>query len=149
MWKRPISRLPKPIIVASPIDAQLNQRIVDLASTYIEDRWHELRFGEVHIIPIRYEGFSVEVEVYFGDLDPRWIQVELFANSPNSGGDPICILHDPRQGAMAGMVNAFCYQATIPKSPTPNHYTARIRPSHPDANIPGEVQYILWQLVTS
>ncbi|MDX1411745.1 MAG: hypothetical protein R3351_06280, partial [Nitrospirales bacterium] len=108
----------------------------------IKDSWHEMRFGEVHITSSG-KGFSVEVEVYFGDMDPSWIQVELFANS-SKGRNPICI-GMAKQGAMPGMVNAFFYQATIPKSPTPNHYTARLRPFHPEAKIPGEVQYILWQ----
>ena len=108
----------------------------------LKEGWNELRFGDVHVAPSD-EGFSVEVEVFLGDMDPSLIQVELIANS-SKGGDPICI-GMAKQGEMPGMVNAFFYQATIPKSPTPNHYTARLRPSHPEAKIPGEVQFILWQ----
>ncbi len=76
--------------------------------------------------------------------DPDWFQIELFANSPKSG-EPFCIIMT-KEKAMPVMVNAFFYQATIPKSPTPNHYTARLlRPSDPKAKIPGEIQYIPWQ----
>ena len=108
----------------------------------LEESWKQLRFGELLVTPSE-NGFSVEVEVYCRDMDPSLIIVELFSNA-SPGGNSVRIAMT-RIKAIPGMVNAFLYHANLPQSSSPEHYTPRVIPFHPEAIIPLELQNILWQ----
>jgi len=50
-----------------------------------------------------------------------------------------------RQTAIAGAVNGYLFTIDIPSTRPAHHFTPRILPFHPDANIPIEASFILWK----
>jgi starch phosphorylase len=108
----------------------------------LADNWRALRFGDVRVI--RDDGqWQFTVQVYFGDLDPACVAVELYAN-PEANGRPVRIEMN-RTESISGAVNGYLYTATIPTERPADHFTPRIVPFHPHANVPVEETLILWQ----
>ena len=107
----------------------------------VQETWEGLRFGEMHITRLN-SHYTFDVHVYLGDMDPSWINVELYANGEN-GDDSIRITMNQSE-AITGMVNAYLYRCTAPDSRPVEHYTPRIIPFHPCASIPLEISSILW-----
>ena len=83
-----------------------------------------------------------EVQVYFGDLNPDQVKVELFANS--TGEEAPVRLNMISKGPIPGSINGFLYAGDAPKTHPAEYYTPRVVPSHPDARIPLEENHILW-----
>ena len=50
----------------------------------LEQHWANLRFGEVKV-ETKDEQHVFEVQVYLDDLDPKAVQVELYADGVNGG----------------------------------------------------------------
>lgn len=88
------------------------------------------------------ESYSFEVEVFFGDLDPGVIRVELYAEGQSE--HPSCRIPLQVKGPVSGFVNAYGYNGEAPASRPANHYTPRIVPFHPHAAVPLECGEILW-----
>lgn len=108
----------------------------------VSENWHSLRFGEVRVIQSG-ETWHVEAPVYFGELDPSFVRVELYAD-PCGDDSPTRIVMD-RVGAIPGSVNGYLFKAKAPATRPAEHYTARIAPFHPEALIPIEDGHILWK----
>jgi starch phosphorylase len=108
----------------------------------LEQRWSELRFGSVQVQ--RGEAsWIIQVPVHLGALDPAFVRVELYAEAwkdqsricqPLVRGKP---LPDGDDG--------YLYYGSVPASRPVEHFTPRIIPMHPSAQVPLEARYILWQ----
>jgi glycogen phosphorylase len=107
----------------------------------LEDRWTGLRFGglEVHEEDGHY---TFDVEVLLNGLDPRFLQVQLFAESQN-GTEPE--VHPMERRKEARNPAAACpYRVRIPVKRPAGEYTPRIIPAFEGAFVPIEAGYILW-----
>ncbi|HEB67171.1 MAG TPA: alpha-glucan family phosphorylase [Gammaproteobacteria bacterium] len=109
----------------------------------IETHWPAIHFGNVQIRSDERE-FHFEAQVYLDDLDPDAVRVELYAEPLPGHTDPE---RHPltRREQLAGAVNGWRYDATIPAQRPVGDYTVRIIPWHPEAIVPLECTPILWQ----
>jgi starch phosphorylase len=104
--------------------------------------WPETRFGDLRVEP-QGSDRRVTVPVYLGDLDPKGVRVELYANPLNGG--------PPERHAMEGgrtsddARGGYEYSVTISSARPIGDYTPRLIPHHPMASVPLEAPEILWQ----
>jgi starch phosphorylase len=85
----------------------------------------------------------VTVRVHLGDLDPRAVGVELYADPGNDGQPerhPMSLIREPDDAS-----GAYEYSVSISGARALGDYTPRLVPRHPDAAIPLEAAQILWQ----
>jgi starch phosphorylase len=84
-----------------------------------------------------------DVQVYLNDLDPKTVQVELYADGVN-GGSPVRQemknLHP-----LAGATGGYLYSAAVSSARPPADYTPRAIPHCDGASVPLEGAHILWQ----
>ena len=108
----------------------------------LEQKWESVGFGEV-----RYETsdnqHKFDVQVYFKDLDPGTIKVELFANGIN--GEPATVLQMIQGLKSDGLANGYHYNASVSATRPTSDYTARVIPYLPNISVPLEIPRILWQ----
>jgi starch phosphorylase len=107
----------------------------------LEQKWAELRFGEVKL-ETHGERHIFEVEVYLYGLGPKAVRVELYADGFN-GGDAVRqeMVRAPQRAAARGYV----YKASVPATRPATDYTARVTPYYPGVAVPLEATHILWQ----
>ncbi|HXY21818.1 MAG TPA: alpha-glucan family phosphorylase [Burkholderiaceae bacterium] len=104
--------------------------------------WREVHFGRCSVEQ-RADAWSFEVQVYFGEIEPDWVMVELCADAAPEG--PPVRQMMVRGSAIAGAMNGFVFRANVPASRPQWHYTPRVTAFHPEAQIPLESALILWQ----
>jgi starch phosphorylase len=108
----------------------------------LEQKWAGLRFGQLGV-ETKGQQRVFSVQVYLDGLDPRAVQVELYADAVH-GGNP------ERQemklvGPLAGAMGGYDYSAAVSVARPPNDYTARVIPHCNGVVIPLEDARILWQ----
>lgn len=108
----------------------------------LEQKWAALRFGEV-TFETKGKQHLYAVRVFFKDLDPMTVRVELYAKGIN-GGVPV------RQEMMCARVAADApgwaiYNAAVSGDRPPDDYTARLIPHCHGVAVPLENSRILWQ----
>ncbi len=110
--------------------------------TTVEQYWPQVHFGEV-MVERRKDGWEFKTQVYFGELDPAFVRVEIYAD-PLGDADVLC-QEMTRGGRLPGTVNGYTFRALV-MSPRPSdHFSLRVVPAHPEAVVPLENQLILWQ----
>jgi starch phosphorylase len=107
----------------------------------IEQNWSKLRFGEVKVESDE-EKHTFEVQVYFGDLDPDAVRVELYANGID-GAAPI--RQEMTRGQRLAGGNSYLYNGQVQATRPASEYTPRVIPSRPGVSVPLEASQILWQ----
>ncbi len=108
----------------------------------LEQHWAALRFGEVTSLTDG-DQLVFETQVYFGDLDPQFVRVELYADGLND-----CVperVEMKRMGQLVGAINAYAYRAAVPASRPAKDYTPRVIAHREGVAIPLENALILWQ----
>jgi starch phosphorylase len=108
----------------------------------LEQKWDSIRFGEVRFTTIGSQ-YKFEVEIYFNDLDPDALKVELFANGIN--GEPPLVHEMIRTSKSDGLANVYNYTASIAITRPALNYTARVIPYFPNVSVPLEISKIKWQ----
>jgi glycogen phosphorylase len=103
--------------------------------------WSSLRFGSV-TSEQQGDEHLFRVQLYFDELDPEALQVELYAEG-QAGGDPVRQRMD-RGEPLTGPGKGFLYTARVPASRPATDYAARVIPQHVGASIPLEAPWILW-----
>ncbi|MEO6848161.1 MAG: alpha-glucan family phosphorylase [Chthoniobacterales bacterium] len=107
----------------------------------IKQKWSTLHFGEVKVTTNGNQ-HTFEVQVYFGDLDPEAVCVELYADG--DGKPPV--RQEMKWGQnLPGTANSYSFSATVPAASPATDYTARVIPHYESAAIPLEESNILWQ----
>jgi starch phosphorylase len=108
----------------------------------LDQQWATLRFGSWNVVSG--EGRHMfEVEVYPGNLDPKNVRVELYADGRNGG--------EPEQQEMklirllAGAPGGYVYGAAASATRPASDYTARVIPHRDGVAVPLEDARILWQ----
>jgi starch phosphorylase len=108
----------------------------------LEQKWDLMRFGEVKFETMNRQ-HKFEVQVYFNELDPDMIEVQLFANGMN-GEDPI-IQKLVRGKKTEGKNNGYFYNASVASTRPVTDFTPRIIPNFQGVSVPLETNLILWQ----
>ena len=112
-------------------------------SMQLTDGWRTIRFGDMHVTKADLL-WHFEVQVYLGDIEPNQILVELYAEAMNDQDRPTRLVMQ-RQADIPGAVNGYLYAVDCPSSRPAEHFTPRIVPFHPEAQVPLEVSLILWK----
>jgi glycogen phosphorylase len=122
-------------------EGAIGKQMVDWRHT-LDQKWAALRFGEMKV-NTKGGQHIFEIQVYLNDLDPRTVQVELYADGAN-GGDPV------RQEMknvlqLPGVSGGYVYSAAAPAARPSAEYTTRLIPRCNGVAIPLEDARILWQ----
>ena len=108
----------------------------------LNEKWLGLRFGDVKVHTNAAEHIF-EAEVYFNDLDPTAVRVELYADGIN-GSRPIREeMTSVRR--LTGESQGAIYRASVAAARFSTDYTVRIIPHCTGVAVPLEVDLILWQ----
>ena len=108
----------------------------------LEKEWSGVLFGEVKV-ETGGEEHLFDAQVYFNDLDPNAVRVELYADGIN--GDRPVRQEMKRTSQLAGTDGGYVYRAQVPGTRPPSDYTARVTPHCGGVAIPLEEARILWQ----
>lgn len=104
--------------------------------------WQNIHFGPLEVESDQ-EHHRFTIPVYLGAIPPEAVRVEIYADPPKSRQapwHPAMVPQHPLHGALGG----FLYSGQAPASRPREHYTIRIIPHHPEANVPLECNLILW-----
>ncbi len=104
--------------------------------------WSGIHFGAVARRTME-NRHLFEAQVYLDDAPPEAVAVEMYADATD--GHPQEIHPMEPVETLAGAVNGYLYQGVVAAQRPLDHYTMRIRPFHPDANVPLEEWHILWE----
>ena len=108
----------------------------------LHQQWTSIHFGELKV-ETRNKQHQFEVQVYFDDMDPKLVQVELYADGVN-GGEPE--RQAMKQGKpLVGDGRGFVYILILSANRSASDYTPRVIPNYESVAIPLEVGQILWQ----
>jgi starch phosphorylase len=105
--------------------------------------WKGIRFGDVQVTRLD-PHWHFEAQVYFGDVEPDHVRVELYADPVNEFERPTRIVMR-RQDAIPGAVKGFLFLADCPSSSPAHRFTPRVVPFHPETSMPLEESLILWK----
>lgn len=103
--------------------------------------WHRVHFGNVSWT-VSGDQMTCSVQAYLDGLEADDVAVELYAEA--SGTRPQRTIRLRRDQPLEGAVSAYAYAGTVPGDRSPEDYTARIIPAHPEARVPLEAPLILW-----
>jgi len=106
----------------------------------LETHWQKLHFGRLDV-QSGDEYYTVTVTVYLDELDPKAVQVQLYAEPQSNEGSEIYVME---VAEAAGTANSYLYRVRIPALRPVEHYTPRIIPYFDGATVPLEVRQILW-----
>ena len=108
----------------------------------LEQKWSALRFGEVKVETSGGQ-HVFDISVYFGELDPNAIRVELYADG--APGSDWVRQETTRVRQLVGAVGGYLYKASVPATRPATDYTARMIPNHDGVSVPLGIARILWQ----
>ena len=103
--------------------------------------WPALRFSTA-TVQQQGEQYLFQVQVFFDEMNPDAIRVELYADAENDAGPVTQTM--TRGERLAGTGNGFTFTAVIPTNRPAADYTPRLVPKHLGALVPLEAPYILW-----
>ena len=108
----------------------------------LEAKWAAMRFGHLKV-ETKGDQHVFEVQVYFKDLDPKAVRVELYADGVN-GGPPVR-QEMKRVRELGGESHGCLYSVAVSAARPPADHTARVMPHYEGVAIPLEDSQILWQ----
>jgi len=108
----------------------------------LEKKWDTMHFGEVIVKTIDNQ-HKVDVQVYFNELNPDTVQIELFAKGIN-GESPV-IQKMSRGTKLEGTSNGYHYNTSVAATRPESDYTVRAIPYFQNVSAPLEISRILWQ----
>ncbi len=108
----------------------------------LQAQWAALRFGDVTVETAGGQHVFA-AQVHLGDLDPKAVRVELYAEGEGDG-DPFR-QEMSRAGRLPGAAGGFLYRASAPATRPATDYTPRMIPSCAGVAVPLEAAAILWQ----
>jgi alpha-glucan phosphorylases len=117
------------------------KQIADLLHI-LAQKWGSLHFGEVKFESVDQYN-KIDAQIFFGDLDPDTLQVELFANGID-GNDPE-VQKMSRGTKIEGSDNAYYYTGSVTSRRPATDYTPRVIPNLTGVSVPLETNLILWQ----
>jgi starch phosphorylase len=119
----------------------LGRQIVDWRH-HLATHWDSLSFGEVKVETAG-DLHLFEVQVHLGAVDPKAVQVELYAEAIGDVVPSLQVMRRARQ--IPGASSSYVYSAAVPASRSAADYTARVLPHCNGVAIPLEDSRIRWQ----
>ena len=107
----------------------------------LNNKWATLHFGQAKVATSG-DRHVFEVQIYFGELDPNTVRVELYADV---NGEPPFRQEMQRGQQLVGAVNGYDFNTAVSAARPATDYTARVVPRHDGVAIPLEAAQILWQ----
>ncbi len=107
----------------------------------LQEKWDSICFGEVKIATSE-EQHVFDVQVYFNDVNPDTVRVELFAEGMN--GEAPQITNMERGKKSEGAANGYHFVASVNSTRPATDYTPRVIPNLPGVSVPLETALILW-----
>jgi starch phosphorylase len=107
----------------------------------LEQCWGDLRFGVSETTGAPPGPYRFGVKLDLGNLNPSFVRVELYAEGKTRGDPPERITME--RGTLAGGTIQFTATVTTERAIT--DFTPRALPYHPEANLPLESPFVLWQ----
>jgi starch phosphorylase len=86
---------------------------------------------------------TVTVPVHLGAIPPDAVQVELYADG--EGAEPPLVVRMEAVDIVHAAPRTAIYGATVTTSRPAAHFTPRVVPYHPEAQLPMELPLIAWQ----
>jgi starch phosphorylase len=108
----------------------------------LDQKWAALHFGKIKI-ETRGEYHLFEVQVYFHNLDPKSVRVEIYAEGMIN--DPPLRQEMTLLRQLVGSSGGYVYCMAVSASRPSTDYTARLIPCCDGMSIPLEEKRILWQ----
>lgn len=108
----------------------------------LQENWDSMYFGEIKIATSE-KKHVFDVQVYFNDINPDTVRVELFAEGMN-GEDPM-ITKMKRSKKSEGKVSGYHYTASVNSTRSAMDFTPRVIPKLPGLSVPLETALILWK----
>ncbi|MBV9569762.1 MAG: alpha-glucan family phosphorylase [Alphaproteobacteria bacterium] len=87
--------------------------------------------------------WRVSVPVFLGEIPPKSVQVQLFANVNGEKPAEAVVLHQEHK--IPGALNGYIYAGEVPVTRPADDYTVRIVPFRDGVQIPAELPLIAWQ----
>ena len=84
-----------------------------------------------------------EVQIYFNDINPDNVQVELFSNGMD--GKASLVQKMKRGRALEGESTGYQYHASVSANRSASDFTARAIPFIPTVSVTLEISKILWE----
>jgi starch phosphorylase len=119
----------------------VGKQIVDWRH-HLDAHWTSLNFGEVKVQTIG-ERHVFEVQVHLGAVDPKAVQVELYAEAISDGAPSQQVMKRARQ--IPGASSSYVYSAAVSASRAAADYTTRVIAHRTGVAIPLEDSRIRWQ----
>ena len=108
----------------------------------LEKNWVSLRLGDL-TVESREGKHVFAIPLYFGELDPAMVRVELYADGLR--GQPPLRLEMERAGEWDKEQKRQTYRGTVPALRPSSDFTVRVIPCHEGVAVPLEANQILWQ----
>ena len=108
----------------------------------LKQHWSSIRFVETKVESSANQ-HVFEVQLYLDDIDPSAVLVELYAGVSNS--DPPIKQEMTLLRQLSGNPQTYIFSASVSDTMPADHYTPRVIPRFPDAQVPLEGNQILWQ----
>ncbi len=109
---------------------------------HLDSHWQSIHFGNLNITT-KGEVHRFSVPIYLGAIAPEAVQVELYAEPLDPNLQPWREAMTP-QHPLLGAIGGFLYVGKAPASRPREHYSVRVIPHHPEAEVPLENNKILW-----
>jgi len=107
----------------------------------IRKQWSQLRFGRLEAHEEN-SYYNFKVTVYFGELDPDAVSVQIYAEPLNAEEAEIHLM--ARGETVAGAPKSYLYSARIAVQRPLTDYTPRVIPVFDGTAVPLEARQILW-----
>ncbi|MBW6536933.1 MAG: alpha-glucan family phosphorylase [Mariniphaga sp.] len=108
----------------------------------LKESWESICFGETKIATSEKQ-HTFDVQVYFNDVNPDTVHVELFAEGMN--GEAPQITNMERGKKSEGPAKGYHFVASVNSTRPATDYTPRAIPNLPAVSVPLETDLILWQ----
>ena len=109
--------------------------------TTLRAHWQGVHWGNVTVSETSGQ-WQFQVQLYLGDIPPEFVQVQLYAEPLE---DEVECATMRRGELIPGAINGYMYQCTVAASRPAEHFTPRVVPYHPEANVPAELALIGWR----
>jgi starch phosphorylase len=117
----------------------VGKQIVEITNC-LSSKWAGIKFGNTELTA-KAKGFGFKVPVFLNGIDPRNVEVQLYADGIKDEPAEIIKMKMDKKKGDEGIV----YSTEVITDRSSNDYTARVIPHYEDVSVPLETSFICWQ----